>query len=517
MAGRARGRLPRGARRRRRGARAGDRHGRIALPLAQRGVPVHGIDLSPEMVAKLREKPGGGAIGVTIGDFATTRVEGTFALAYVVFNTIVNLTTQEAQVACFENVAAHLEPGGCFVDRGRRPGCRGSAWGASFDVATATSASTSTRRRPAARLPSLHAGRRRLGAELDSVPLGLAGRARPDGANRRGCGCATLGRLGARAVHGGEREARLRLGEGVSVELRVVESDADVEAWLQVRRVVLPTSRRGRFEQSRALRDGQGAARAACGARRRLRLHRRPPSAGSWQYTWCGCVPIAQARRRNGARRGGRGRSAAPGQGRADRQGRRPRRRRLARLGRQLRVRGDAGRTSSCCGRSSRAPARSLRGSPQGQSICAAPTRSRPSGPRCACDTPMQAETFGAGEGSSNATRSRSSRSPGLESSAARRSRRHGCRTGRARPDRRLRSDGGRGLATKLKRAQLEWAAANGYRELVTFTHRECPDATRERAARVRLGLSSPSPCSRTPGSLRRPCSPGRRSRRHGA
>ena len=89
--------------------------GRIALPLARRGVPVHGIDLSRAMVARLRAKPGGDAIGVTIGDFATTRVEGTFRLAYLVFNTIMNLTTQEAQVACFRNVAAHLEPGGCFV------------------------------------------------------------------------------------------------------------------------------------------------------------------------------------------------------------------------------------------------------------------------------------------------------------------------------------------------------------------------------------------------------------------
>ncbi len=88
--------------------------GRIALPLAQRGVRVHGIDLSPEMVAKLREKPGADAIS-GIGDFATTRVEGSFVLAYVVFNTILNLTTQEAQAACFRNAAAHLEPGGCFV------------------------------------------------------------------------------------------------------------------------------------------------------------------------------------------------------------------------------------------------------------------------------------------------------------------------------------------------------------------------------------------------------------------
>jgi SAM-dependent methyltransferase len=89
--------------------------GRIALPLSRRGVPVHGIDLSQAMVARLRAKPGGDAIGVTIGDFETTRVDGTFRLAYLVFNTIMNLTTQDAQVACFGNVAAHLGPGGCFV------------------------------------------------------------------------------------------------------------------------------------------------------------------------------------------------------------------------------------------------------------------------------------------------------------------------------------------------------------------------------------------------------------------
>jgi SAM-dependent methyltransferase len=91
--------------------------GRIALPLAQRGVRVHGIELSAAMVARLRAKPGAGAddIAVTIGDFATTTVEGTFSIAYLVFNTIMNLTTQDEQVACFQNVAAHLEPGGCFV------------------------------------------------------------------------------------------------------------------------------------------------------------------------------------------------------------------------------------------------------------------------------------------------------------------------------------------------------------------------------------------------------------------
>ena len=89
--------------------------GRIALPLAQRGVRVHGIDLSEAMVARLRAKPGAERVGVTVGDFATTTVEGSFSVAYLVFNTINNLTSQDEQVACFQNVAAHLGPGGCFV------------------------------------------------------------------------------------------------------------------------------------------------------------------------------------------------------------------------------------------------------------------------------------------------------------------------------------------------------------------------------------------------------------------
>jgi SAM-dependent methyltransferase len=89
--------------------------GRIALPLARRGIRVHGIDLSEAMVARLRVKPGAEQIGVTTGDFATTTVDGRFSVAYLVFNTIMNLTTQEEQILCFQNVAAHLQPGGCFV------------------------------------------------------------------------------------------------------------------------------------------------------------------------------------------------------------------------------------------------------------------------------------------------------------------------------------------------------------------------------------------------------------------
>jgi SAM-dependent methyltransferase len=89
--------------------------GRIALPLAQRGIRVAGIDLSPDMVAQVRKKPGGAEIQVEIGDYATTRVDGTFSLVYIVFNSIDNQTTQEGQIATFENAAAHLAPGGCFV------------------------------------------------------------------------------------------------------------------------------------------------------------------------------------------------------------------------------------------------------------------------------------------------------------------------------------------------------------------------------------------------------------------
>ena len=89
--------------------------GRIALPLAARGVPVAGIDDSEAMVTRLRAKPSGDAIEVAIGDMTTTRIAGEFSVVYLVFNTIFNLVTQDAQVACFENAAAHLGAGGCFV------------------------------------------------------------------------------------------------------------------------------------------------------------------------------------------------------------------------------------------------------------------------------------------------------------------------------------------------------------------------------------------------------------------
>ena len=108
--------------------------GRIALPLAARGVPVHGIELSKAMVARLRAKPGGEGIGITIGDFSTATADGTFRLAYLVFNTISNLTTQDAQVDCFRNVARHLEPGGRFVIEVGVPDLRRLPYGERFVI-----------------------------------------------------------------------------------------------------------------------------------------------------------------------------------------------------------------------------------------------------------------------------------------------------------------------------------------------------------------------------------------------
>src|SRR4051794_30327311 len=89
--------------------------GRVALALSARGVDVEGIELSLDMVDQLRAKPGGGALPVTIGDMTNTRVPGEFTLVYLVANTIMNVTTQDDQVTVFDNAAAHLAPGGCFV------------------------------------------------------------------------------------------------------------------------------------------------------------------------------------------------------------------------------------------------------------------------------------------------------------------------------------------------------------------------------------------------------------------
>jgi Methyltransferase domain len=114
--------------------------GRVALPLSGRGVPVAGIELSPHMAAVLRAKPGADAVPVTIGDMTSTRVPGEFSLVYLVFNTIMNVTTQDEQVAVFQNAAAHLGAGGRFVVEVGLPAVSGlpaSELGRVFDISPA--------------------------------------------------------------------------------------------------------------------------------------------------------------------------------------------------------------------------------------------------------------------------------------------------------------------------------------------------------------------------------------------
>ena len=114
--------------------------GRIALPLSRRGVRVHGIELSPAMVAQLQGQPGAADIGLTIGDFATVTVGAAFTLVYLVRNTITNLTSQDAQVAVFRNAAAQLQPGGCFVIENYVPELRRLPPGETTHVFTASPA-----------------------------------------------------------------------------------------------------------------------------------------------------------------------------------------------------------------------------------------------------------------------------------------------------------------------------------------------------------------------------------------
>jgi SAM-dependent methyltransferase len=114
--------------------------GRIALPLSLRGVAVHGIELSPAMAAELRRQAPASEIEVTIGDFATTQVDGTFRLVYLLRNTITNLTTQDEQVECFRNAAHHLEAGGLFVIENYVPELRRLPPGETLQVFAATPA-----------------------------------------------------------------------------------------------------------------------------------------------------------------------------------------------------------------------------------------------------------------------------------------------------------------------------------------------------------------------------------------
>ena len=155
--------------------------GRVALPLAARGVPVSGIELSPDMLERLRAKPGGDGIDVVEGDMTTTRVPGEFSLVYLVYNTITNLTTQDAQVAAFENAARHLAPGGRFVIEVYLP-----------DPASAPSRRALPCLRRRADVPRLRRVRRRLVPAPVVTPPAAARRTGPTGASP--CRSATCGR-----------------------------------------------------------------------------------------------------------------------------------------------------------------------------------------------------------------------------------------------------------------------------------------------------------------------------------
>jgi len=188
-------------------------------------VAVHGIDLSRAMVARLRAKPGGEAIGVTIGDFATARADGTFTVAYLVFNTIMSLTTQAAQVACFRNVAAHLEPGGCFVIEVLMPDLQRLLPGQTvapfhvsptphaFDIYdTATQAMSSN----CVHLTDGH-------GEYRPVPFRYVWPAElePDGPARRVATARAVGRVDTGTIHEREPPACLNLGEARRLAARL--------------------------------------------------------------------------------------------------------------------------------------------------------------------------------------------------------------------------------------------------------------------------------------------------------
>ena len=196
--------------------------GRIALPLAERGVKVVGIDNSEAMLAQLREKPGAESIDARVGDMAATKIDGEFSLVYLVFNTIFNLTTQDAQVACFQNAANHLGPGGRFVIETRVPELQKLPLGQKIVPARAEPGRISAyvydvvTQRP--ERPALPLQGRQGRAVAGRDALRVAGRAGPDGAPGGHEARAPLGRVGRAAVHGAEPVARIGVREALSGE-----------------------------------------------------------------------------------------------------------------------------------------------------------------------------------------------------------------------------------------------------------------------------------------------------------
>ena len=188
------------------------------VPLAAQGVNVDGIDFSPSMIAKLRAKPGGGQIAVTLENFADVSVPGAYRLIYVVFNTLFNLLTQNEQVRCFENVAAHLIEDGVFVIEAGVPTefCRLRNNQYVDLEALAVEQCTSRRgpirsRHAIARRDPCDPLKQRYTTQSDNHAICMAFRTRSDGAY---CGAAlegTLGELGPRAAHSQQQELHIRL------------------------------------------------------------------------------------------------------------------------------------------------------------------------------------------------------------------------------------------------------------------------------------------------------------------
>ncbi len=190
--------------------------GRVALPLSQRGISVHGIELSPHMAEQLLAKPGAEQVPVTVGDMTSTRVPGTFRLVYLVANTIMNVTTQDEQIAVFDNATAHLEPGGCFVVEVGVPRPGKEPTGIRPPDPT-MSGSTLTTTWSGRSLSSHHwiEVEWSSGPPLRPIPLRLAVRARSDGEVRRFPTPGPLGGLGPRAVHVREQHPSRRVREAL--------------------------------------------------------------------------------------------------------------------------------------------------------------------------------------------------------------------------------------------------------------------------------------------------------------
>ena len=190
--------------------------GRVAIPLAERGISVTGVELSQPMVDQLHRKMSD--LPVVVGDMATSKVPGEFSLVYLVWNSIGNLRTQAEQVACFRNAARHLAPGGRFVIELWIPGIRRFPPGQdavpfhigerhvgfdTYDMATQQGTSTSLQSPP----------RRDGDLRRQQLPLHLAGRMRPDGAAGRHDARAPPGRLERRPIHRRQREPRLGMAQ----------------------------------------------------------------------------------------------------------------------------------------------------------------------------------------------------------------------------------------------------------------------------------------------------------------